>query len=238
MTTFFKNKKIHLEIVQEVINKKGDKITSTIRKTRSFFDVWTNDPNIAEYRTKTFKCDKTLVKKHEYNFSKWFNHFEKLEKPKVKLDDIYEHMRSLVNYDESHFNYLLDWLAQLVQYPHILPHTCIILISDEGVGKDVFWTFITNVINPLYTVNVSKLEAICGKFNGLLGGKLLIAINETDPIESALRIENIKYLITAETVNIELKNKDIMKHPHYSRFIFFLIDYWLFLLKRVQEDQL
>jgi hypothetical protein len=46
-----------------------------------------------------------------------------------------------------------------------------------------------------YTLNTEKLENICGKFNSLLGGKLLTTINETNPLESRQRIENIKFLI-------------------------------------------
>ena len=47
MKSYFKNKSIELEIVQE-ITKKGDKTTSLVRKTKSLFDVWTYDPNIIE----------------------------------------------------------------------------------------------------------------------------------------------------------------------------------------------
>ena len=150
--SYFTNKNIEFDIVHEITNKKGDKITSSVKKIKSFFDVWTYDPNIIEYETITFKCDKSLVKSYEYNMFKWFNHFDNLQKPKVQLDEVYEHIKSLVNYNESHFNYLLDWFAQLVQYPHIKPHTCLIFISEEGVGKDIFIKFISNVINLIILI--------------------------------------------------------------------------------------
>ena len=102
----------------------------------------------------------------------------------MSLSPIFEHIRTLCNYSETNFNYILDYLAQLVQQPHILPHTCLIFITEEGVGKDVFANFLGNVISEKYSGNVEKLELICGKFNTALGGKLLFTLNETDPVES------------------------------------------------------
>ena len=66
-----------------------------------------------------------------------------------------------------------------------------VIISEEGTGKDIFAEFISKVIGEQYYINTDKLETICGKFNSTLGGKLLLVCNETDPTES--RQENRKY---------------------------------------------
>jgi len=103
----------------------------------------------------------------------------------------------------------------------ILPHKTLILISEEGVGKDIFANFLSEVLSDKYAFNTDKLEQICGRFNTVLGGKLLMIINETNPVESRERIENIKFLITAEKLAIEGKHKDPVKTDNYCRFIFF-----------------
>jgi hypothetical protein len=87
---------------------------------------------------------------------------------------------------------VLNYLAQLVQQPHILPHTTLIFISEEGVGKDIFATFLGEVIGEKYTHNTEKLEQVCGRFNTVLGGKLMMVINETNPVESRERILNLQ----------------------------------------------
>ena len=86
--------------------------------------------------------------------------------------------------------------------------------------QDLFSDFFSDVINRNYTHNTEKLEAICGKFNSVLGGKLFITINETNPVESRERIENIKFLTTAKYVSIEAKHKDPITSKHYARYLF------------------
>ena len=189
--------------------------------TKNFYQIWSEDPEMVEYLEVVFNCDVLRVLPTQYNLFDGFAHFNSLQSENVDLSPIFEHMKSLVNYNEEHFDYVLNWLAQLVQQPHILPHTTLIFISEEGVGKDLFSKFISNVINDKYTHNTEKLENICGKFNSILGGKLLITINETNPVESRERMENIKFIITADKITIEGKHKDPIKADNFCRFIFF-----------------
>ena len=130
-------------------------------------------------------------------------------------------MKSLVNFNEEHYTYFISWLAQMIQEPHILPDTCWIFISEEGVGKDIFQKFVAACIGKTYTANTEKLDQICGTFNTLLGGKILFTINETNPLESRQRIENIKYLVTATDLVIEEKYKNPIVCDNYCRFMFF-----------------
>ncbi len=117
------------------------------------------------------------------------------------ISPIFEHIRTLCNYKESYFEY--DYFAHLVQKPWELPHVSLKFITAEGVGKDIFISYLNNEINEKYTYNTEKLDLVCGKFNSTLGGKLLITLNETNLVDSRDRIENLKYLITAKKVTIE-----------------------------------
>ena len=219
---YFKNKKITVEYIEQQTTKKGTTISTTKEITKNFYQIWSEDPDMNEYLEVVFNCDVLKVLPTQYNLFEGFNHFNNLKvENKVDLSPIFEHMKSLVNYNEDHFKYVISWLAQLIQQPHILPHTTLIFISEEGVGKDLFSKFISNVINDKYTHNTEKLENICGKFNSILGGKLLITVNETNPVESRERIENIKFLITADKITIEGKHKDPIKTDNFCRFIFF-----------------
>lgn len=219
---YFKNKKLTVEYVEQQTTKKGTTISTTKEITKNFYQVWSEDPEMNEYLEVVFNCDTLKVLPTQYNLFEGFTHFNNLKvEQKLDLEPIFEHMKSLVNYNEEHFKYVISWLAQLIQQPHILPHTTLIFISEEGVGKDLFSKFISNVINDKYTHNTEKLENICGKFNSILGGKLLITVNETNPVESRERIENIKFLITADKITIEGKHKDPIKTDNFCRFIFF-----------------
>ncbi len=222
MAEYFKNKKISVEVVEQHTSKKGAVISSSRDMEKSFYQIWSEDPQMREYKEVIFNCDLEQVKDYQFNLFNGFNHFNNFKQVEtVSLSPIFEHIRTLSNYNEGHYNYILDYLAQLVQKPHILPHTCLIFITEEGVGKDIFSNFLGDVISEKYTGNVEKLELVCGKFNTALGGKLLFTLNETDPVESRERLENIKYLITADKIMIEGKHKDAVKCKNFCRFIFF-----------------
>ena len=222
MSEYFKNKKITLEWIEQQTTKKGTTVSTTKEITKNFYQIWSEDPEMKEYEEIVFNCNLKKVKPYEFNLFNGFNHFShlKTEKP-IDLSLIFEHIKSLTNYNEEHFEYVLNYFAQLVQQPHILPQTSIIFISEEGVGKDIFASFLGECISEKYCHNTEKLDLICGKFNSILGGKLLMIINETNPVESRDRIENLKYLITANKVTIEYKGKDAISCDNFCRFMFF-----------------
>lgn len=221
MNEYFKNKKLTIDYIEQQTTKKGSTVSTTKEITKNFYQIWSEDPNMKEFDSVVFNCNLSKVKPTQFNLFDGFIQFDKLPNKNIDLTDVFEHIRSLVNYNENHFEYVLNYFAQLIQQTHILPHTTLIFISDEGVGKDLFASFLSECIGDKYSHNTEKLEQITGKFNTVLGGKLLMVINETNPIESSQRIEGIKFLITADKIPIEGKYKDPVKADNYCRFVFF-----------------
>lgn len=238
MKEYFKNKKVtvthtvEIEGGENVTEHKGDKQTKTITLKRnpkmvtstyikSFYEVWSEDPSMREYKEIIFDCNIKKVREYQFNLFSGFDHFDALPSKALDMAPIFEHIRTLCNYKEPNFEYILDYFAHLVQKPWELPHVSLIFITAEGVGKDIFISFLNNVVNEKYTYNTEKLDLVCGKFNSTLGGKLLITLNETNPVDSRDRIENLKFLITAEKVTIEGKHKDPIKADNFARFVFF-----------------
>jgi len=218
----FKNKKISIEHTTQEL-KKGKINNKTVSISKNFYQIWSEDPNMREYNDIVFNCNLEKVKPDQFNLFDGFNHFSQLPQDDeiVDLEPIFDHMKSLVNDDIDNYNYFISWLAQLIQYPHILPHTALIFITKEGIGKDLFAQFFSNVIHKKYYSITNKLELICGNFNSDLGGKLLYVINETNPVESKERLDDIKFLITAEEIMINGKYKDPVRSQNFCRFMFF-----------------
>jgi hypothetical protein len=221
MAEYFKNKKVCKEFKETTTNKSGSSVTKSNSISKSFYQIWSEDPQMREYKEIIFNCNVQKVKDYQFNTFTGFIHLDDVKKPAENLDVVLDHIRSLVNDNEEHFNYLLDFLAQLVQFPHILLHIILIFISEEGVGKDIFMAFLAEVIGDKYTGNTEKLELVCGKFNSTMGGKLLMIVNETDPVESRQRLESIKFIATATKMMIEGKHKDPIKTDNYCRMMFF-----------------
>jgi len=189
--------------------------------TKSFYEIWSEDPKMREYTGITFDCDVDRVPKHIYNMFQGFNKFEDVNSADVDLSDILDHYMSLTGYNEDQYTYLMNWLAHAMQKPYELPHTCMVIISEEGVGKDMAFQHCSNTFGKQYCLGTDKLEQVCGKFNSLLGGKIFVMINEVNPVESRERQENIKFLVTAETVTIEEKYKNPIITKMFARFLFF-----------------
>jgi len=217
----FKNKKITVDYTEETTTKKGVTISTTKKLQRTFFDIWSNDPTIPEFDSIIFDCDLSKVDKMEYNLFKGFTHFDNQNLNIVDLSDLHEHIKSLVNFDIDDYEYVLNWLAYLIQHPELIPDKALVFISEEGIGKDLFAELLENVVGENYFGTTEKLDLVCGRFNSFLAGKLLCVLNETNPIESTQRIENIKAMITAKKLEIEEKYKTPIKCNNFVRFIFF-----------------
>lgn len=214
---YYKNKKITIKE-----EKENGNLTIIKSKTKSFYEIWSQDENMREYEQIVFNCNLKNVLPTQYNLFKGFIHLNDVENYKnYDLSDVFEHFKSLVNYDKTNYNYLMSFLAHIIQKPHEIPGTCLVFISEEGVGKDLWYEFLENVIGNQYCGITEKLELICGKFNTEIAGKLLYAINETNPVESRQRAENIKSLVTAKKVIIEGKYKDPITCDNFCRNIFF-----------------
>jgi hypothetical protein len=214
----FKNKKVTITETKE----DADGNIIEIKKEKNFYHVWSEDPDMREYDEVLFECDISKVKKNQFNlFDGIGTHLQNvLTEKNVDLEPIHEHFKTMAGYNNEHYNYLLDYFAHMVQLPHLLSGTCIVIISPEGVGKDIFSDFIGNIIGKKYYVNTDKIKSIAGGFNTLVGGKIFTVINETNPVESRERQENIKFMVTAKQMTIEGKYKDAVTCNNYCRFMF------------------
>jgi hypothetical protein len=195
-----------------------------VTKEKTFYQVWSEDEKMKEYKEVIFECNPNKVKDYQFNLFDGFSIKDYKIKDKKVADDglkaILKHMNILCNHKADSVKALTYFLAQSLQQPHILPNCCIVLISPEGVGKDVFFDAIFSMMGCKYGLNVDKLDAVVGKFNSAVGGKLMCVVNETNPVDSHQRRENIKFAVTAKKVLIEGKYKDPVETNNYCRMIF------------------
>jgi hypothetical protein len=217
----FKNRKITVECEKICYNKKGQKMITMDQETKNFYQIWSEDPAMKEYKELVFECDVNAVEPYQFNTFQGFKHLDNVNDEDVDIQAIIDHISSLVDFDLESLNYVLNWLAQMLQQPHVLLGTFLVFISDEGVGKDLLSEFISYIITEKFYNNIKNLDTICGRFNGTLAGKLLTVVNETDPKESRERTDAIKYITTAKRLSVELKYKEAIMCNNFCRLIFF-----------------
>lgn len=129
-----------------------------------------------------------------------------ITKKEFNVKSIIDHIHSFIcGGDPNSTTYLLGWLAHILQFPFKKTNTTPVLISQEGIGKDVIFTQIMgSIIGNNHFVNTSSSLDIIGKFNGMLEGKTLVIFNEVHSVEERT-CSVLKSLITEDMMRVERK---------------------------------
>ena len=140
-----------------------------------------------------------------------------------------DHIRTLAGSDETKeaaetretvTKFIFNWIVHMIQRPFELPNCALSYRSEEGVGKSMFWQFISRMIGERLSVSTSKLDDITGKFNGLIEGKLLILSEEADTDAKSSDMNVSKELITGKRQTLQKKGIDQREIKHYGRIVY------------------
>jgi hypothetical protein len=139
----------------------------------------------------------------------------------VDVEPFIEFISYLVEEDST---MLLDWVAHLVQRPHLKMTWAPVLVSvHEGLGKNFLFNIISHLIGHWNTKNVSA--GVFNKtFNTFLTSSILILVNELEEIDARRRYEivsKLKSYITESTQTVEPKGVDAYAAEIFSNFILF-----------------
>jgi hypothetical protein len=116
--------------------------------------------------------------------------------------------------------YLLDWVAQIFQQPHIKSNTLIILKGGEGVGKSILAQIIEKMLGSKYYYSTaSPASDLFGNYNSIGKSKLLINMEEGASNQTEKFYEELKNAITAPTMTIKEKYERSMVLNDYCRYI-------------------
>ena len=117
--------------------------------------------------------------------------------------------------------YLLNYLAHMIQKPGELPRTSICFKSLQGVGKNVaFEKFANKLLGSKYLLATAKIDDILGRFP-LINQKLLVLMDEAQSKDTFSNSETIKSYITAERLTYEKKGIDGIQILNTGRMLFF-----------------
>lgn len=108
------------------------------------------------------------------------------------------------------FEYLMDWMALLVQKPEVLPGTALLLQSErEGTGKSTVANWVVEWFGP-HAQMVSDPEHVVGKFNAHLETCVALVVNEPPFAGDHGTARKLKAMITEPKLLVEAK----FKTPH------------------------
>ena len=181
---------------------------------------WFKDPTIKTYDTMDFipygvKCPSNI-----FNLFTGFDIEKERNKTTHSFDYILETVKLNAGDNDDTYNYLLNYLAHLVQKPAILPEVSIVVIGEQGTGKSSLWeNFGDKLLGKKYALQSSNADDIIGRFN-MNKNKLLVVMEETESKNTFTSCSQIKTLITQPTTCFENKGKDKFDVRNCGRYIF------------------
>ena len=107
----------------------------------------------------------------------------------------------VVNYEEK--NFILDWLAYILQHPESRNKTGLCIVSEQGVGKNLITNTICHYLTKQFSNCNISIDQIIGQYTIDLDRKLLAVINEVD--RSKKDSDKLKSVITDEMIYINKK---------------------------------
>ncbi len=131
------------------------------------------------------------------------------------------HLNLLCGKEEEATNYMLNYLAHMIQKTGELPRVACVFRSVEGVGKNSFFeSFCNEVLGRKYKLQTAEPDDVIGRFN-LNQNKIMVILDEAQGKDMFMNSEKIKNLITAEELKWESKGVNSVVLQNMGRYFFF-----------------
>ena len=140
--------------------------------------------------------------------------------------EIFNHMKVLAPSPEA-FEYMVNWMAHLVQQPADKVGTCMVFKGKQGTGKNIFWEWFGEQIMGPWFLPVNDLDALCGKFNKRMEAKLFCILDEIGNYGGGFKSnDKLKSILTGKVMTIEPKGKEAYTIHDYCRYVMFTNNDW------------
>ena len=190
-----------------------------------FIRRWVRDPAMRRY--KYVKCLPPPLACPADTYNLWdgfaVEKFEDAPPIEEDVQFVLDHLKRLCNNDEKVYDYVMKWLGFLFQNPGAKNNVALLFKSEEGMGKDMFYSLLKNMIGGNFCGNTIKVERdVLGDFNSFLTDKVLVVINELKGSVGYKYSDDLKFHITSETADIRKMRTDVKANcESFVRYIFF-----------------
>tara|TARA_R100001163_G_scaffold11166_1_gene10199 strand:- start:2 stop:2209 length:2208 start_codon:yes stop_codon:yes gene_type:complete len=180
------------------------KMTSKGEVPCDFFEVWLEDPDRLDYE----RCEFEPYGREENSHPLVFNLFRGWENEEAENTGDFEkwfiedYLNIFCKGKQEVIEYILNYIAHIVQYPQRNPKVAIVLKGYEGTGKDSLIDFIQFLIGQRYVYRVKGMTEVFGDWNDHLADKLILSMNEVSGKDGVNFEEDLKEQITKETLNV------------------------------------
>jgi hypothetical protein len=184
-----------------------------------FTKKWLTDPEKRCY-------EKIVFDPRPHVDPRFYNLFEGFMVKKGHYDDAYVDqikeyiLHRLCDGNEKFQEFMLWWLAHIIQKPWNKTRVCIVIRGIQGTGKGLFTNFFGNqILGNKYYASLERINSAVGKFNARIMNKLLVNLNEVEMKDTIDQQGKVKCYITDEEIDIERKHEDAFPISNHMNFI-------------------
>jgi hypothetical protein len=105
---------------------------------------------------------------------------------------------------EESYEYLIRFLAHMVQRPAEKPTVMIVMLGGQGTGKGVFFSLL-RAIWPQTTLQISDIDHVIGGFNAQVERNYVICMDEALFAGDRKAMDRLKYTVSEPHIEIEQK---------------------------------
>ncbi|KAA6390846.1 MAG: hypothetical protein EZS28_013630 [Streblomastix strix] len=110
--------------------------------------------------------------------------------------------------DERVYEYILNWIAWMIQNPGKKSRAAIILQGRQGIGKNRFTDVIAELTNRYSCPNITNIDEFTGNFNSVVENKIFSVLIEMRNYDSKKSVATVmKSIISDPTIRINEKNQ-------------------------------
>ena len=196
------------------------------KKQVPFVNYWLKDPNKRVYEDIDFIPPPLVCPEDTFNVWGGFP-ITRTKLFPYSTDDL-EPFFSLVELMSNDFTrgksyeYLLNWIADIIQNPGRKTGVAIVIKGDQGIGKNTIGLFIKKLLSQEnYVETANPKEDIFGAYNQLTANKLVIGMNEAESNVTFANNARIKDLVTESTENVREKYLKSTVMRSFCRLLFF-----------------
>jgi hypothetical protein len=186
-------------------------------KRRSAADAWLDAPERREYRGLQYCPNKVGLKPNHLNL--WTGWGDVTPAPgdcSIVIDHI---LQVVADGDQAKGEFLLNWLADILQNPTRKPGVCVVLRGRQGCGKTVVGAIARKLLGPRNVLTVNEKDRLLGRFNSSVMNKILLVGEEMLFAGDHATIDKLKHLITGQTLPIEFKFGDALEIDSHHRLL-------------------
>ena len=183
----------------------------------SWFYNWEKDKTMKTFYTYNYYPNDLLCPANIKNLWKPFPILKVPLDPNASTKKITDFITTLLG---DCAEYVLNWLAHVVQRPERKTEVCILLYGSQGCGKSTIGEYILRKIIGFDKMHVtSKTDKIFGRFVNTQG-KLLAVLNEASGKDTFNICDVLKDAITCSMTEQEKKGIDAVSVTDYTNYIF------------------